>query len=190
VEAAVAQGDAVLALARPGDLEQHAEVRHRHHLGPLPELPELLEGGGERTEVAAVGGEEHDAAEAGPGQRAHQVRDHRVERLLLEGQGAGKVDVVGRAPHPHARRDEGVEPVRYQLSEVIAKQRVRGEGQMPGVLLRGAERDHHGVSSPAQLGFHLRPAQLVELDRGHSAEGIVPLRLVACGAGRVRAPLR
>ncbi len=69
------------------------------------------------------------------------------------------------AAHPDGRRHEGVKPLGQPACEVIAEQRVGGQGHMVAVLLGGAEGDHHRLAPSAELRLDLGPGQLVELER-------------------------
>jgi hypothetical protein len=111
--------------------------------------------------------DEHDALEPTAGERAHQVGDDRVERLVRDRQRAGEVQVVRRAADADGRRDEGVELLTHGAGQLVAEQRIGGERHVEPVLLGRSECDDDRVAAALELGLHLGPGELVELDRRH-----------------------
>ena len=163
VQAALSHRHPELPLAELRHLQEHAEIGHRDDALAIG-VRQLLDRRGKRGEVPAVGGHQHDPAEAGPGQRGDEVGDDRAEGLVRDREGSGKGQVVARAADPDGRRHERVEAIGQPLGEVIAEQRVRGQRHVMGMLLGGAEGHHDRVAPSAELRLDLGPGQLVELE--------------------------
>jgi len=156
----------VLALADLRDFEQHPEVRERGH-ACTQVVGELRHGGGQRSEVAAVGWQQHDAAKAARAERAHELGHERMEGLLAHGHRAGEADVMAGAADAHGGGDERVEALGDRAREVVADQGVRREWHVAAVLLGRAEREHDRVVPRLDLRLHLRPGHRVQLEGGH-----------------------
>jgi hypothetical protein len=92
-----------------------------------------------------------------------------VEGVLGDRDRARELEVMLGAADPHGRRHERVEAVGDQPREMIAEQRIGGQGQVRAVLLGGAERDHDGVAPCLDRSPDLGPRHPIQLDRTHSA---------------------
>src|SRR3954447_20331836 len=105
--------------------------------------------------IGAVRREEHDAAEAMPGEAVNEVVDDHLQRLGPERQRPGEREMVLRAPHSDRRGTQAAEALGEESSEAIAEDRVGVERQVRSVLLDRTGRHDHSGPPAADLGLHL-----------------------------------